>query len=329
MKQPRITATAVEWNGPHTQERVYYGTYARDFPDPAFRFSISVVELSCSLNMHDHEYAELAIVLGGRALHQTEFENHPVNDGDVVVINPKVRHGFKDPQSLKLCLIKYDPRQLLIGHRDLQKMTGYRALFELRRRALHPDRFAERLHLSVDELLYACSLISTLKTEFEGRSDGRQTIIKSTFLLLVAYLSRLYASGNKDHGTPMARMTNVIFHIQKHFREPLAVDELARIAHWSASQFQRNFKRTYHTTPIHFINQVRIHEACEMLQDLDRDITHVAFDTGFCSSSFFATQFKRYMGESPSQFRRKKLSELDRQDAGPEQPMRFPRKAFG
>jgi AraC-like DNA-binding protein len=111
-------------------------------------------------------------------------------------------------------------------------------------------------------------------------------------------------------------MTNVVSHIQKHFREPLAVDELASIAHLSASQFQRNFKRIYNTTPIHFINQVRIHEACEMLEDPNRDITEIAFETGFCSSSFFATQFKRYMGESPSQFRRKKLSEYDRRNVG-------------
>jgi len=315
MKQPRITATAVEWNGAHAQERVYYGTYARDIPDRTFRFRISVVEHTYSLNLHHHEYAELVIVLGGRAIHLTEFEDHAVNDGEVVVINPNVRHGFKNPQGLKLCLIMYDPRQLLVGHQDLRKMTGYHALFELQPRALGPNRFTERLRLSADELLYVTSLISILKAEFEGRSDGRRTIIKSTFVLLVAYLSRLYATRNHDHRTPMLRMTNVVSHIQKHFREPLAVDELARIAHLSASQFQRNFKRTYNTTPVRFINQVRILEACEMLEDPNLDITEIAFGTGFCSSSFFATQFKRYMGESPSQFRRKKLSERDRQNA--------------
>ncbi|HKS38709.1 MAG TPA: AraC family transcriptional regulator [Verrucomicrobiae bacterium] len=315
MRQARITATAVEWNGAHTQERVYYGTYARDIPDPTFRFSINVVEHTYSLNLHQHEYAELIIVLGGRALHLTEFGNHAVNDADVIVINPNVRHGFQDPQGLKLCLIMYDPRQLLTGHEDLRQMTGYRALFEPRRRAVSPGRFAERLRLSADELLYVASPISILRAEFEGRADGRRAIIKSTFVWLVAYLSRLYATRNHDHRTPLLRMTNVVSHIGKHFREPLAVDELARIAHLSASQFQRNFKRTYNTTPVHFINQMRILEACEMLEDPNRDITEIAFETGFCSSSFFATQFKRYMGESPSQFRRKKLSERSRPDA--------------
>lgn len=316
MREPRITARAVERNGAHAGERVYYGTYARDIPDPTFRFSISVVEHTYSLNLHRHEYAELIIVLGGRALHLTELGNHPLNDGDVVVINPNVRHGFQDPQGLKLCLVVYDPRQLLAGHRDLQRMTGYHALFEPRPGTVHPGQFAERLRLSSHELLYVSSLISILKAEFEGRSDGRRAIIRSTFVGLVAYLSRLCANRNRDHRAPLLRMINVVSHIRNHFREPLAVDELARIAHLSASQFQRSFKRTYRTTPIHFINQVRIHEACEMLEDPNRDITGIAFETGFCSSSFFATQFKRYMGESPSQFRRMKLSELDRQNAG-------------
>src|SRR6185503_15385450 len=110
--------------------------------------------------------------------------------------------------------------------------------------------------------------------------------------------------------TPLLRMANVISHIQRHYREPLRLSDLARLAHWSASQFRRNFKRIYNTSPVKFITQVRLHEACEMLKDPNRDITGVAMDAGFSSSSFFSTQFKSYLGESPSHYRRRKLSEL-------------------
>lgn len=292
------------------KEQRCYGTFREDMPDPAFRFNILFVKHDGAFKMHSHEYCELVIVLGGRGVHLTDYENYALEEGDVFVITGNTRHGFRDAKDLKLCNIQYDPHQFLRGQRPLNKMMGYHALFDLEPRSNQPDHFNERLHLSTEELVHVTSLLATLKAEFDGHNEGREVVIKSTFLLLVTYLSRLYDRHKRDQGTPLVRMANVIAHIQKHFREPLRIGDLARIAHLSASQFQRTFKRTYQTTPKKFIQQVRLHEACEMLKDPNRDITNIAYETGFSSSSFFATQFKQCIGESPSQYRRRKLAEL-------------------
>jgi len=52
---------------------------------------------------------------------------------------------------------------------------------------------------------------------------------------------------------------------------------------------------------------VRLEEACERLKNPECNITRVAFDTGFSSSAYFTCQFKRYVGETPSEYRRKQL----------------------
>jgi AraC-like DNA-binding protein/mannose-6-phosphate isomerase-like protein (cupin superfamily) len=308
MHARKMIGSAVELNGGCTKKKPCYGTYHGDIPDGSFRFNITVVRHEQSFPLHSHEYAELVIVLGGRATHLTNYGNHPLENGDVVVINRQTKHGFANAQGLKLCNIMYDPRQFLAGQGDLDKMMGYHALFDLQPRS-RPAEFKERLHLSTDELVYVTSLVSTLKAEFDSRNDGRQTTIRSIFLLLVTHLSRLYTRQKEHTGTPLVRMANVISHIQRHYRESLRLADLARLAHWSASQFRRNFKRIYNTSPVKFITQVRLHEACEMLKDPNRDITAVAMEAGFSSSSFFSTQFKSYLGESPSEYRRRKLSE--------------------
>jgi AraC family transcriptional regulator, L-rhamnose operon regulatory protein RhaS len=258
--------------------------------------------------MRSQEYSELVIVLEGRATHLTDYGAYRLESGDVAVINGSTRHGYRDAKNLKLCVIMYDPRQFPGGNRDLRQMAGYQALFGAEPQNDAAAGLNQRLHLPAEEMVYVTSLVSALQSEFEGRLAGWQTVIKSTFLLLVTCLSRWHQPG--ELGTPLVRMANVMAHIRRHFREPLALEELARLAHVSVSQFQRNFKRVYNTTPIHFITRVRLHEACELLKDPNQDITNIALETGFGSSSFFATQFKRYMGESPSQFRRKKLAEL-------------------
>jgi AraC-like DNA-binding protein/mannose-6-phosphate isomerase-like protein (cupin superfamily) len=310
MKRPELIGIAWEIDSGKLKEQRCFGTFREDMPDPSFRLNILFVKHDGSFKMHSHEYCELVIVLGGQGNHLTDSENYPLEEGDVFIITGNTRHGFQDARGLKLCNIQYDPQQFLRGQRSLDRMMGYHALFDLEPRANQPDHFNERLHLSTDELVYVTGLLGTLKTESDERNEGREVVLKSTFLLLVTYLSRLYGRQKRDQGTPLVRMANVIAHIQRHFREPLRIDDLARIANLSPSQFQRTFKRTYNTTPQKFLQRVRLHEACEMLKDPNRDITNIAYETGFSSSSFFATQFKLHIGESPSQFRRKKLLEL-------------------
>jgi AraC-like DNA-binding protein/mannose-6-phosphate isomerase-like protein (cupin superfamily) len=330
MKHSELIGIAWELDSGKLTEQRCYGTFREDMPDPAFRFNILFVQHQGAFKMHSHEYCELVIVLGGRGVHLTDHENYPLEEGDVFVITGNTRHGFKDAVDLKLCNLQYDSRQFLRGQHALERMMGYHALFDLEPRSSQPDHFNERLHLAADELVYVTSLLGTLKTEFDGHSEGREVVIKSTFLLLVTYLSRLYGCRKHAQGTPLVRMASVIAHIQKHFREPLRITDLARLAHLSPSQFQRIFKRVYNITPKQFLQQARLREACEMLKDPNRDITNIAYETGFSSSSFFATRFKLRFGESPSQFRRKKLLELqpggtlpDPSPAGPE-PARKP-----
>jgi AraC-like DNA-binding protein/mannose-6-phosphate isomerase-like protein (cupin superfamily) len=318
--QPRfkpsgLIGTALEFSAGKIREQRCYGTFNEDMPNRSFRFNILFVKHSGAFKMHAHEYSELVIVLGGRGTHLTDAENYPLEEGDVFVISGNTRHGFQDAHDLQLCNIQFDPHQFLKGHRALDRMMGYHALFDLAPRSQTGSHFNGRLHLSTEEMVYVTSLLASLKTEFEGREEGWEIVIKSTFLLLVSYFSRLEARHKKDQATPLLRMANVILHIQKHFRESLRVKDLARIAHLSASQFQRTFKRTYNTTPKKFIRQVRLHEACQMLRDPNRDITNIAFENGFSSSSFFATQFRQHMGESPSQYRRRKLAEAEKQGA--------------
>ncbi len=307
MNQPELIGIAWETHTGQPKEQRCYGTFDEDMPHPPFRFNILFVTHEGDFKMHSHEYCELVLVLDGNGQHITEQETYPLTTGDVFVISGNTRHGFKDARGLKLCNIQYDPDQFLRGRPALDKMLGYHALFDCEPDAAPGDHFNERLQLAPEQLAYAVSLLATLKSEFDGHTEGHEVIIEGVFLLLITYLSRVHSRQSQDSVLPSMRLANVISHVQKNFHEPLRIEELARIAHLSPSQFQRTFKRTYGTTPQKFIRQVRLYKACEMLKDPNQDITSIAYETGFSSSSFFTSQFKSAMGETPTHYRRKVL----------------------
>ena len=155
--------------------------------------------------------------------------------------------------------------------------------------------------------------LTAMKEEYENRPEGWQASLYGQFLILVTFLCRIYGRKTKEQTTPLLRFARVISHIQRNLHEPLCLPVLARQAHLSVRQFQREFQRVYNTTPVRFISQLRLREACERLKNPDSEVTSVAVDLGYSSVSFFSKQFKLATGLAPSEYRRRRLEELEKQ----------------
>ncbi|MCA0757879.1 AraC family transcriptional regulator [Paenibacillus sp. N4] len=83
-----------------------------------------------------------------------------------------------------------------------------------------------------------------------------------------------------------------------------SVDELASFAGVSASHFYRTFQEYTGEPPITFAERLRVKEACRQLETSRNSITDIAFRLGYPSSQHFATVFKRYIGTTPTQWRK-------------------------
>lgn len=55
-------------------------------------------------------------------------------------------------------------------------------------------------------------------------------------------------------------------------------------------------------TPMDYVNQYRIEQACHQLLTTDFPITEVAFNCGFNDSSYFIKVFKKYKGTTPKKY---------------------------
>ncbi len=302
--------TCTQLVGGRKRSTVCYGTFTRDIPDINFGLRISTVEHEGDFPAHGHEYSELGVVLGGSAVHVLPGHDQPLEAGDVFVIHGQNWHGFRAARQLKLCNIMFDPRQFFSGQRQLETMIGWQALFELGPRASPPMQKKERLQLALPELTFTLGILTAMQEDYENRPDGWQASLYGQFLILVTFLCRIYGRKTKEQTTPLLRFARVVSHIQDNLHEPLRLPPLARLAHLSVRQFQREFQRVYHTTPVRFVSQLRMREACDRLKNPDHDVTSIAVDLGYSSVSFFCKQFKLATGLTPSEYRRRRVEEL-------------------
>jgi PAS domain S-box-containing protein len=105
------------------------------------------------------------------------------------------------------------------------------------------------------------------------------------------------------------------------YAQPLSTAALASKVSLSVSQFNRQFRKKFHTTPRAYLTNVRMNAACHLLVSTDLPISDISLQTGFYDQSHFSNQFMRHRGLPPSQYRTKYAQSqvLDAADALKEQ----------
>ncbi len=137
---------------------------------------------------------------------------------------------------------------------------------------------------------------------------------------LIELRKTLYSRYSSFHDTSETLPENGIFQKEDSFLqgvrrllldhlddEEFGIAELGRSLGMSRSQLYRKFKALTDTTVHHFIRNLRLGKAQELLLSTDLNVTEIAFETGFKNLSHFSKIFMEKFGDSPSHYRQKQL----------------------
>ena len=56
-------------------------------------------------------------------------------------------------------------------------------------------------------------------------------------------------------------------------------------------------------SPVRYLLKVRMERACELLSKTELSVYEISLSTGYTDTSHFSGTFKKYFGESPTQYR--------------------------
>jgi transcriptional regulator GlxA family with amidase domain len=83
----------------------------------------------------------------------------------------------------------------------------------------------------------------------------------------------------------------------------LSVENLALHAAMSRRNFTRVFTAELRTSPAHYIEQLRIEAARQLLEDSRENLEEIASACGFSSAELMCRAFLRSVGITPSEYR--------------------------
>ena len=144
-------------------------------------------------------------------------------------------------------------------------------------------------------------------------------------LFLYAWISPLYSKAADDKPKPeeikikdthIEAIEQAIQHEKLFLNPNLSVERFATAIGLPAKELSQTINRHYDMNFIEFINQHRIQEAKEQLEDPNNDtksITDIFYQAGFNSKSVYNTLFKKTFNCTPSQYR--KAAKSNRQSA--------------
>jgi AraC-like DNA-binding protein len=102
------------------------------------------------------------------------------------------------------------------------------------------------------------------------------------------------------------RIVQAKLFIDRHYAENIDLSQIADEAFFSKFHFIRLFKQAYGKTPHHYLTQVRLDHARQLLTE-GESVADACFRVGFDSSTSFTALFKRHTGISPSAYQARQL----------------------
>lgn len=129
---------------------------------------------------------------------------------------------------------------------------------------------------------------------------------QANILLILARLYRDFydcppeADSERQKNNQLAMVRNAIQFLNSSYRQPLTIDDICRHVKSSKFHFCRVFRTVTGKTVVDYLNFLRCEQARFLLSAGACNVQEAAERCGFCSSSYFSTVYKRYIGESPS-----------------------------
>ena len=245
-----------------------------------------------TFNLHAHaDTLEISYLFKGETKLYIDGKLYDVQAGDLIIKNPSVLHAEKSSVANSI-------EEICLNIKGL-KLEGMEENYLLSNDSW-PIIPAGR-HRKIIDSIFREMLNEILKNP--SPSINHVNSLLSSALQIITYKTeghRLITANKRENAIREIRK-----YIDNHFKEDLSLNSLAEIFHISVFHLSRQFKKYTGYTVNHYIVSCRLGEAQIRLIFGKDSIADIAADCGYPSLSYFYTKFKKKIGCTPSEYRRR------------------------
>lgn len=259
--------------------------------------------------LHYHPEIQVTSILKGSGTLFIGDKMSRFREGDVFLIGSNVPHVFRNDEAY------YEQDSSLYAH----SISSYIAEESIQSVISLPEfDWMEKLLVDANRGIHISG--TNAEEVLWNHCQLRSTPSNQRFLLFVESLLKISqveysilsttSYSNPQSERQHERINNVFDYIVNNYDRKIGLEEVADLVHMTAPAFSRYFKQRTRNTFVGFLNEYRIGQACQQLQELDRSIGEISINCGFSNLSNFNRQFKKVTGLTPRDYQKTYWSNL-------------------
>lgn len=216
---------------------------------------------------------------------------------DLILLGPNLPHYWynESSQKVKATVIQFPPDFL-----DLQMLQKpeLKPIKSLMQKAMLGLTFNQ------EDISGLSPGINRLK-QLQGFESFMELLQILHYLASCKQVETLVSPGYQANLNPSEneRINRIYNYILKNYQKDINLDEAADLAHLNKSAFCHYFKKRTRKKFSAFVNEVRVGHASRLLMETNKNISEIAFASGFKNLSNFNRRFKEINHISPMKYR--------------------------
>lgn len=278
------------------KEQKKHGVY--DYPFEEYDiFSNDVCQFATS---HWHNETEIIFVKKGSVKITIDGKTFVGNEGNIFIVNSGEMHeieGLIVPLSYSAYV--FDFNMLSFKTEDfaeqnfIKPITDGTLQFE---NFIIPNKNTKNLLKYIHKLNSSPMHVSALAT--------KAALLQFFAILIEEKQFTLYENPNGNFQKKHI-LKDIVKYINENYSHELTLKQIAKEFNMSHKYFCRFFKNNFNKTFIEYLNDVRLENAMDILENENVSITETALSCGFSNMSYFTRTFKKKVGYTPKEYRKK------------------------
>ncbi|USK58042.1 AraC family transcriptional regulator [Peribacillus asahii] len=251
--------------------------------------------------LHWHEEIQFVLIAKGEATFQINEEKLVVREGNGLFINSGYLHMAKENNQSGCVYICLNVSPHFVLPQELYTTYVYPYIQATNLPYLYVDE-NERWGKNILEAIVKINQwIQQKSPYYEIDISVQLTLIWQNLII-----NGFQLEYNQTEMLKNNRMKQMLNWIHLHYAEKIMLDDIARAGQLSRSECCRYFKRVLKKTPLNYVMDYRIQKSLSLLQQAESNVTEVAYQVGFNSTSYFIDKFRKSMNMTPLAYKKRR-----------------------
>jgi AraC-like DNA-binding protein/mannose-6-phosphate isomerase-like protein (cupin superfamily) len=257
------------------------------------------------VRMNRHDYFEVLYLCSGSAVLHIQDRMIPMAVGDLAVIGSTLYHRIECRSAMPLTIAA-----LFFESHMIRCDGGSDSMQYLMPFLLQDGAFPHIIPAETGVPRQVFEMMMRIHAERAAIPRARlalKTYLKMILSSLVTYYASYSGKAEIFHRQEQAldKIRPLFRYLEENCGTSIQIKQAARVCGMSESHFMSIFKDVTGLSFLKYLNHYRVERAQVMLTHTGESIKNICQDVGFCDQSYFGAVFRKIVGITPAEYRRR------------------------